>query len=114
MPNHLTLLSLIIIQVGRRAQIFVRPGTIVYSADIRAIIRSDKLLLFESKEDPEEVKEDENEQVTTEVSEKKEKGPDLPERLRNEMRRISLQGRQTFGEGTAETNPFEFMSVYLY
>lgn len=27
------------------------------------------------------------------------------------MRRISLQGRQTFGEGRAEANPFEFMYV---
>lgn len=34
---------------------------------------------------------------------------DLAEQVMKEMRRISLQGRQTFGDGVAEGNPFEFM-----
>jgi hypothetical protein len=100
-------------QIGRRAQIFVRPGTIVYSADIRAIIRRDKLLLFENKDKAEEEKAQSDEEESSEKPSEGEKkqGPDLADRLKAEMRRISLQGRQTFGEGRAEANPFEFMCV---
>ena len=69
--------------------------------------------MFESKDDPEDLKEEQNDQDSSEMPENQGKRPDLAERLKSEMRRISLQGRQTFGEGTAEANPFEFMSVYL-
>lgn len=102
-------------QVGRRAQIFVRPGTIVYSSDIRAIIRRDKLLLFEAKEKEQPHSASESKSYSAPEASKDEKKqenvsePPLAERVQKEMRRISLQGRQTFGDGVAEGNPFEFV-----
>lgn len=90
----------------------------MYAADVRAIIRRDKLLLFQNKQKEEDDKEDKEEradvqdqddkQASSEQSEAKEQ-PDLSEQVMKEMRRISLQGRQTFGDGVAEGNPFEFV-----
>lgn len=81
-------------QMGRRAQIFVRPGSIVYSSDIRAVIRSDKLLLLEPKDTPSE---GEGDQTA------------LTSRVQAEMYKIRLQDRATMTEEFPQATPFEFM-----
>lgn len=92
----------------------------MYAADVRAIIRRDKLLLFQNKQKEEDDKEDKEERAHVKVQDEKhtssepseaKQEPDLSEQVMKEMRRISLQGRQTFGDGVAEENPFEFMWV---
>ena len=80
--------------MGRRAQIFVRPGSIVYSSDVRAVIRSDKLLLLEPKDTPFE---DQSDQTA------------LTTRVQGEMYRISLQDKATMTDDFPEATPFEFM-----
>ena len=80
--------------MGRRAQIFVRPGSIVYSSDVRAVIRSDKLLLLEAKDTPSEGDGTQTALVT---------------RVQQEMHKILLQDKATMTEDFPEATPFEFM-----
>ena len=84
---------------GRRAQILVRPGTIIFSADVRAVIRHDKALILERKEDDRDADNAPSTPAPT----------GLAKGLQEEMRRIAVQGELTQFETMEDVISFEFL-----
>jgi hypothetical protein len=81
----------------------VRPGTIIFSADVRAVIRHDKALILERKENGHDTDDAPSTSAHT----------GLAKGLQEEMRRIAVQGELTQFETTEDVIPFEFLWVTI-
>ena len=77
----------------------MRPGTIIFSADVRAVIRHDKALILERKENDHDTEDAPTGPVHS----------SLAKSLQEEMQRIAVQGELTQFETTEDVIPFEFL-----
>lgn len=98
---------------GRRAQIFVRPGTIVYSAHLRALIQADCILLIEKDGDvTAQIEDKSTDRISEYVPAASGNGKSATAKsLQTEMRKIMVRDKLTLTQQEPTLTPFEFVAL---